>query len=409
MIGCSNPLARKIFSDACLAAALMTALAAGLVPREAVAQGSAAAVLVDTVEMREIADTAPVIGRLVGSVESEVATRAAGVVEAVLFEVGDRVAAGQPLVRLDAALFEIERRSAEAALAAALAGVETAEARLRLAEQGLKRQAGLQGSTAFSRSSFEDLEQRAAEARGDLARAAADADSARATLARAEYDITHAEIRAPFSGVVIGRMAQPGAYLSLGDPIGTLLDLDRLEIEADAPTELVGALTPGTEIGVELDGGATATAVVRAALPVEDVSTRTRAVRLSMRLDGLDPALVAAGKPVTLRVPVSAPREAVMVPKDALVQGQGGWIVFVVEEDQAQPRTVALGQSALDRIEALSGLSPGEIVVVRGNERLRPGQPVAATPVAPGDKTPEAETQDAESPDAKAPAAATEG
>ncbi|MEL6280268.1 MAG: efflux RND transporter periplasmic adaptor subunit [Pseudomonadota bacterium] len=351
-----------------------------LPPVEATAQGRPAAVLVETVEMRQIADTTPVIGRLVGSVEAQVAARAAGVVDEVLFQVGDEVAAGQTLVRLDADLYEIARSSAQAALDAAEAGVETEQARLQLAEQGLQRQVGLQGSTAFSRSQFEDLEQRAAEARGELAKAVAEAETARAALARAEYDITHSEIKAPFAGVVVDRDAQPGAYVNLGDHIGSLLDLDRLEIEADAPASLAEALTPGTSIVVEFDGDISVEASVRAALPVEDVSTRTRAIRLMGDMSAVDRTLVAAGKPVTLQVPVTAPREAVMVPKDALVQSRGGWIVYTVEDGKAQPRSVALGQSALDWIEAISGVSPGDVVVVLGNERLRPGQAVNAKP-----------------------------
>ena len=92
--------------------------------------------------------------------------------------------------------------------------------------------------------------------------------------------------------------------------------------------------------------------------------------------------MLAVGNSVTLNVPVSAPRDIVTVPKDALVQGRGGgWMVFVVADDTAQPRPVTLGQTAGRRMEVVEGLSPGEVVVVRGNERLRPGQAVNATPV----------------------------
>ena len=59
--------------------------------------------------------------------------------------------------------------------------------------------------------------------------------------------------------------------------------------------------------------------------------------------------------------------------------GIGGWVVYVVVDGKAELRPVTLGQSAGSRLEVLSGLSDGEMVVVRGNERLRPGQPVNAT------------------------------
>jgi multidrug efflux pump subunit AcrA (membrane-fusion protein) len=82
---------------------------------------------------------------------------------------------------------------------------------------------------------------------------------------------------------------------------------------------------------------------------------------------------------VTLNIPVSAPREVVSVPKDALVQGSGGWMVFVNVEGKAQPRPVDIGAALAGGFEVLSGLAPGEEVVVRGNERLRPGQDIVST------------------------------
>ena len=88
--------------------------------------------------------------------------------------------------------------------------------------------------------------------------------------------------------------------------------------------------------------------------------------------------MVAIGSSVTLQLPVSAPRKVISVPKDALLQGRGGWIVYVVKDDKAQPRPVKLGQAVQGRIEILSGIQIGDVVVVRGNERLRPGQPVRA-------------------------------
>ncbi|MEM6422785.1 MAG: hypothetical protein AAF698_09360, partial [Pseudomonadota bacterium] len=91
----------------------------------------------------------------------------------------------------------------------------------------------------------------------------------------------------------------------------------------------------------------------------------------------LAPDRAATGRSVTLRVPASAPRGAVTIPKDALVQSRGAWTVFVVEDGVAASREVRLGQPAGNWIEIRSGLDIGEYVVTRGNERLRPGQPIA--------------------------------
>ncbi|MEL6768940.1 MAG: efflux RND transporter periplasmic adaptor subunit [Pseudomonadota bacterium] len=340
------------------------------------AQRGPAGVVVAPVTEREIADTSPVIARLVGTVESLVAARVAGVVNEVGFQTGARVERGEVMARLDDELFRIQYANAEAALEAAQAFVEVAEARSRLAEQTLERAAGLKGSVAFSRGSFEDLQQQAEETRSEITRAQAQVGVARAALARAAYDLEHAVISAPFAGVVVERTAQPGQYIDLGESVARLLDVTRLEIEADIPVDLVAGVIPGRELEALFDGGYTATAQVRTLLPVETTSTRTRAVRLSVE-GALPASATATGRAVTLRVPISAPRTAPVLPKDALVQKGGGWMVFVADSGEASPRDVGLGQSAGEFIEVVSGVSPGEHVVVRGNERLRPGQAIA--------------------------------
>lgn len=363
------PTALKLLATLCLAVAFTGS---------ANAQGRAASVITEVIEKGPISDTTPAIGQLVASVEAAVATRRAGIAGEVLFTIGDKVNAGDLLVRLETEQIEIEQRSAQASLETARAGVEAAEASLALAQQGLSRQSRLQGSTAFSRAQYEDLEQEAARARGELARAVAQVGMAEASMSMMAFNLENTEIHAPFTGVVTERIAQPGQYLRVGDPVARLLDVDRLEIEADIPTELTAGLPPGKEVRVRFDNEVMAAATVRAVLPIETIATRTRPVRFSADLSGVDPLRIAVGKSVTLEIPVSAPREAVLASKDALVQARGGgWSVFVVEDGKANPRPVSLGVSAGGRIEVLSGLDVGDEVVVRGNERLRPGQDVA--------------------------------
>ena len=86
----------------------------------------------------------------------------------------------------------------------------------------------------------------------------------------------------------------------------------------------------------------------------------------------------AVGQSLTVQVAVGEARTVLAVPKDALVQAQNGWTVFVAEDGKAQPRTVAIGAPLGDRYEVLSGLQAGDMVVVRGNERLFPQQDITA-------------------------------
>ena len=104
--------------------------------------------------------------------------------------------------------------------------------------------------------------------------------------------------------------------------------------------------------------------------------TRTRMVRLTPAIDG-EPAPRPAGEAVDVLLPLGAAREVVTVHKDAILKRQGLSLVYVVDADNAaQARPVELGEAVGPRFVVLDGLKPGETVVVRGNERLRPGQTV---------------------------------
>lgn len=343
----------------------------------AFAQGKAATVIVEKIVVAEISDTTPLIARLVATVEANIATRRDGVVQQVLFQVGDAVTKGQELVRIDDQLVDIQLKNAQAALQSAMAGIKVATARLTLTQNAFERQSGLQGSVAFSKARFDDLQQEAAQATGELSRASAQVAIAQAALERAKYDRKHSVIRAPFDGVVITRNVQPGQYISFGGSVAMLLDMNGLEIEADVPVSLLQGLKVGRVLDAELHNGTRAKVTVRTVLPTETLSTRTRPVRLSVDLSNVEPYLIANGKTVTILVPVSAARKVVIVPKDALVQGlDGGWMVFVAVDGKAMPRPVTIGQASSNGLEILSGLVVGDYVVIRGNERLRPDQAI---------------------------------
>jgi len=346
-------------------------------PVGVMAQGSAATVIVEKVKMAQIGDTTPLIARLIATVDSNVAARRNGVVENVLFQIGDTIKKGQELVRLDDQLINIELRNAEAAVSSAQTGIAISKARLKLTENAFDRQSGLRGSVAFSKARFDDLQQEAEQALGELSRAQAQVAVAKAALDRAKYDRKHSVIVAPFDGVAITRNVQPGQYISLGGSVAMLLDIGSLEIEADVPVSLLEGLVVGRELEAVLHDGTHAKATVRTLLPIETVSTRTRPVRLSFSLKDNEPYMAANGETVTILVPVSAVKEVAIVPKDALVQGlDGGWMVFVAEDGKAVPKPVTTGRASAGGLEILSGIKQGDYVVIRGNERLRPNQAI---------------------------------
>lgn len=349
-----------------------------LLAAAAAAQNRPAAVTTALVEEREVAETVSVFGQVVAGRESNVAARIGGVVDEVPVDVGDVVTAGAVLARVDTELLNIELRQAEAALAEARAGVSVAEARLERTRKDFERIEGLRGSAAFSQGAFEDREGALAEARGQRAQAEARILNAEAAMARAQYDFDNAVIRAPFAGTVLEVVAETGQFIQTGATVARILDTEGVEVEANVPAEYVGGLSAGTAVTGRTDYGGTLEMTVRAVLPTEFAQTRTRPVRLTTSYDGAGRP-IAVGQSILLDVPVSAPRLALTVPKDALVQGQGGWTVFLNADGKAEPRKVEVGKALGDAFEVLSGLVTGDEVVIRGNERLRPMQEIEAT------------------------------
>ncbi|MFQ5958908.1 MAG: efflux RND transporter periplasmic adaptor subunit [Alphaproteobacteria bacterium] len=387
---------------------VLVALAATVLPLPVLAQDSgtpenAVTVAVDAVRREPLSQTFTVIGRLVARQRGVVATRTRGAVAELSVQVGDRVREGDVLAlidrdrlvwRRDLARAELKESqaslaNAEARIVSAEARVASAEARLTLARQELARLEKLRQSAAFSQARYDDKRQEVAAALSEVDEARAEVQEAvslidqsgarilrsRASLSIAEDDVANAEVRAPFDGVVTLRHTEAGAFLEVGDDVVTLVNDGDLEIEADVPYDRLVGLAPGVEIAVRLDDGSRHQASVRAIGVEENPKTRTRPVRFTPRFaDGV--RNLADGQSAALDLPIGKPRTVVSVHKDAVIRNSGQSVVYVVADGVAKVRPVELGEAIGTRFEVLSGLSAGELVVVRGNERLVPGQAV---------------------------------
>lgn len=380
--------------------ALILSLALLVPAPDAQAQGRPAGVSTERVTSVLTSETVPVFGEVVSGRDSLVAARVAGIALEVPLDVGDRVAEGDLLARLDTELLEIQFAQAEAEIGIALAGIEVADAQLERAANALRRAESLRANSTIAEAQLEERLSDAAAARGARAQAEARLKAAETALRAAQYNLDNAVIRAPFDAIVLEVSTQTGQFISTGSQIATLLDLARMEVEANVPSRYIAALRPDLAVSARTETGGALNLSLRAILPTEFANTRTRPVRF--KLDTGD-ASIAIGQSVTLHVPVSTPREVVVVPKDALVQARGGWSVFLNADGTAQPRTVEIGAALDNGFEVLNGLQPGDEVVVRGNERLRPGQSIApmnAPPAAEdsgnaGAQTPTGTTQQA--------------
>ncbi len=309
---------------------------------------------------------------LTGTVDSRrtsvVASEVAGKVVSREVREGDRVGRGAPLVRL-------RRENLRLALESAQAGLEEAVARLEQAETNLARAQQLFEDEVVSRQTLDDAlsEQEAWRARvGRL----------RAEMRQLEDDLERSVIRSPFAGVVVEERTAEGEWLSPGSPVAVVMDTQELEVTVEVPERRVAGVKPGTPVEVTLEamGGRSVSGSVRAVVPRADPRSRTFPVKVRLPNPGGD---IGVGMLATVRLPVGEPTSAVMVPKDALVDGAQGSSVYVIgEDDTVRPVSVTTGGAEGAWIAVTGGVSAGDRVVTRGNERLRPGARVAGDPLA---------------------------
>jgi RND family efflux transporter MFP subunit len=355
----------------------LSCLLAGLLAISAAyAQEDAVVVGVDEVVVEQVNETASVIGRFVSRQSGTVATEVEGAVAEIFVEVGDRVQKGDELVRIRADRMELRRDLLAAEVTEAKAQLAAAEADESLRRQELSRLDSLSESAAFSQARYDDTVQQVAMSSAGVAVADAAVLRAEANLALAQDEVENAVIRAPYDGVVVLRHTEVGSYVTSGSDIVDMVNDSEIEIEADVPHDAIGGLDPGVPVRVELGDDDVRTAKVRAVGVGESAQSRTRSVRFTPDWQVI-PGTLGDGQTVLIEIPVGEAREAVTVHKDAVNRNAGMAQVFVVVDGKAQARDVVLGEAVGIRFIVLDGLVPGELVVVRGNERLFPGQAVA--------------------------------
>jgi HlyD family secretion protein len=315
-------------------------------------------------------------------------SKVTGKVVEVLIEEGMKVKEGQVLARLDDTNVKASLDVAQAQLESAKTAVEETRAQLKQANLEFQRTTELKKQNIASQS--------------DLDRAESDAKSLQARIARQERDITVAErqvamwqqqmddliIRAPFNGIVTTKDAQPGEMISpvsagggfTRTGIGTIVDMDSLEIEIDVNESYINRVEPGQPVEATLDAYAEwkIPCKVIAIIPTADRQKSTVKVRVGF--DKLDPRILPE---MAVKVAfhetggsAQAANHAVTVPKSAVQQQDGRDVASVVQNGRAERRAVTVSSTVGDETVIGAGVSAGEKVVVDSPAGLKDGAKV---------------------------------
>jgi len=316
-----------------------------------------AVVRTDTATLKQMAPQTQVPGTVVSLYDARLSAEVEGNLISVA-DVGSDVVAGDVVAVIDDVTLVLRQKEL-------VAEQTRAQARLRFLAAEVER---LQTLAQSNLASATDLDQTRSE------RDVADSELqvARVRLDQVSDQIARTRIKAPFDGTVVERLARIGERVNVGNEVVRLVNSQDLEVVARAPLDYMDFVKRGQAIDLQTSLNRKAAGVVRTIVAVGSEQTHV----FELRLD-IEAGLFPVGQTLRVWIPTSDLREVLAVPRDALVLRTDGAAIFVVADDQtAQRIPVVTGVASGDLIEVQGELTAGDRVIVRGNERLQPGQAV---------------------------------
>ena len=187
-------------------------------------------------------------------------------------------------------------------------------------------------------------------------------------------NLTFAKISSPVDGNIISIQAQTGALISKGKILASILANGLNEIETDLRSELASKIIIGSEVNI-INDKTNYKGKVRGIVNSENIRTGTRKVRITLN-ESLPKSLSASGTRFSLEISIGKSLPRLLISKDALISRGNKQIVYCFEKGLAKQKLVKIGISVGNKIEILGGLEEGQLVVVKGNENLRPNQSI---------------------------------
>jgi len=345
---------------------------------KASAQG-AASVEVDEVILESLNQTIPVIGRIISLKEADVPAAVIGKIENVLVKVGDKVKKGQVLASIDTERYLWLAEIATANVNATKAEIKSAKAETNINLIELKRMENLRESSAFNVAKYERLQSLHTSliAKEEIVEAKLNSVLQEEKLAK--LNLKRATVKAPFDGIIELKMIELGEAVGLGFTLFKLVSESLLEIEADVPSNRARVLEINNNIKISTTDMISFNSKLRALGVRENSNTRTIPIHLTFNNSEISRNLFV-GENVNIFIPIGPGLKAPTVHKDAILKREGMSLVYVVENEKAVIKPLKLGDGVGNRFIVLGGVKEGDIVVVKGNERLRPGQNVKPIP-----------------------------
>ena len=305
--------------------------------------------------------TVEVPGTFIPDEEATIAAQANGPVTRVTVDAGSRVSQGALLLQIDADKASLTVNQAEAGLA-------QAQANFTKAKGDLERKQVLLEDRTIAPGTFESF-----KAQNDAAAAAV--SMAEASLALARQRLRELTVTAPFAGIVREKRISPGEYVREGDALVVLMRANPLKLQFDLPEKYAGRVAADQTVTATVTSlpGDEFRGRIRTVFPALDQATRS--VRAEALVSNAQYRL-SPGFYASVRVPLAAAPDAVVVPRTAIITREGTDNVFLLEGERVRLVRVTTGVQQGDRIEILSGLRTTDRVVTGGGQTLTDGDRV---------------------------------
>jgi RND family efflux transporter MFP subunit len=313
-----------------------------------------------------------------------------GKVMDVLIEEGHPVKAGQVLAHLDDTQPRAALALAEAQLASSRKAAAEDEAKLQQAELTLGRRQQLLKEKVVGKAELDEAQSNVDTLKARIAYTQQQIGVAESQVRLQQTNLTDMVVRAPFSGVVISKDAQPGEMISpvsagggfTRTGIGTIVDMSSLEVEVDVNETYINRVVNGMRVEAVLDAYQDWQIPAHVITTIPSADRQKATVKVRIGFDALDPRILPdMGVKVSFLRDAPTPGQAplaprVIVPKAAIRTADGKSIVFVLKDDRVERRAVSVGLETGGQVELVSGVSAGERVVVEGPAALKDGDKV---------------------------------
>ena len=318
-------------------------------------------VRVARVEIRSVSDQISLVGTTEAIAKSTIASEVSGIVEYFPVNEGNYIKKGDLLVKLKSTALKLILKGAVAARKKSIANLENAE-------KELARVSRLKDANSIAERKYD-------EALYNYRALSQELVQNNAKIEQLEYEIAQKKVLSPFSGFIADEHTQVGEWVSAGGAVVTLIDLSQIRITVNVP-ERYAVLLPEkgrVKINVKSIPGKPLFGMIYAILPRGNSESRTFPVRINMANPGFK---IKSGMEVFATFDLARTKSALLVPKDSIVTSGEDKMVFTVAGDKAVSVRVKVTGYFDGDVAVEGNLKPGDQVVIRGNERLRPGQAV---------------------------------